>query len=62
MEYVISIVLALAMGGGATALGFDRDRVFYPAVAIVVASYYVLFAAMGAGLILKRTPEAVPAG
>ena len=25
---------------------FDRDRAFYPAVLIVVASYYVLFAAM----------------
>ena len=27
-------------------IGFDRDRAFYPTVAIVVASYYVLFAAM----------------
>jgi hypothetical protein len=27
-------------------VGFDRDRAFYPAVLIVIASYYVLFAAM----------------
>jgi hypothetical protein len=27
-------------------VGFDRDRAFYPTVLIVVASYYVLFAAM----------------
>jgi hypothetical protein len=27
-------------------VGFDRDRAFYPTVVIVVASYYVLFAAM----------------
>ena len=26
--------------------GFDRDRAFYPTVMIVIASYYVLFAAM----------------
>jgi hypothetical protein len=27
--------------------GFDRDRVFYPTVLIVIATYYILFAAMG---------------
>jgi hypothetical protein len=27
--------------------GFDRDRAFYPTVVVVVASYYVLFAAVG---------------
>jgi hypothetical protein len=27
--------------------GFDRERVFYPTVLIVVATYYILFAAMG---------------
>jgi hypothetical protein len=46
MEYVIGIVLALAVTAGATVIGFDRDRVFYPAVLIVVAAYYILFAAM----------------
>lgn len=48
MEYVIGVALALVITAGATALGFDRERVFYAAVMIVVASYYILFAAMGA--------------
>lgn len=48
MEYVIGVVLSLAVAGFGAASGFDRERAFYPTVAIVVASYYVLFAAMGA--------------
>jgi len=47
MEYVIGIVLALAVSGMATVVGFDRDRAFYPVVAMVIASYYGLFAVMG---------------
>src|SRR4029078_3889919 len=31
-------------------VGFDRDRAFYPTVVIVVALYYVLFAAMSGSL------------
>jgi len=50
MEYVIGIVLALAVSAMATAAGFDRDRAFYPVVAIIVASYYGLFAVMGGSL------------
>lgn len=41
------IVLALAVSLYAMLVGLDRDRAFYAAVLIVVASYYVLFAAMG---------------
>ena len=41
-------VLALLVGAMATAVGLDRDRAFYPTVMLVVASLYVLFAAMGA--------------
>lgn len=48
MAYLIGIVLALAVSSYATALRLDRDRAFYPTVLIVVASYYVLFATMGA--------------
>jgi hypothetical protein len=48
MEYIIGTVLALVVSAGATVVGFDRDRVFYPAVTIVVASYYILFAVLGA--------------
>jgi hypothetical protein len=46
MEHAIGIVLALALTTGATVVGFDRDRVFYPAVLIVIAAYYILFAAI----------------
>src|SRR5947208_4396037 len=47
MEYVIGLMLSLAVGGLASVVGFDRERAFYPTVLIVIASYYVLFAAMG---------------
>ncbi len=46
MEYALGMILALAAGGGAASSGFDRDRSFYPTVLIVIATYYVLFAAM----------------
>lgn len=45
---VVGALLALAVGAFATASGLDRDRAFYTAVTIVVASYYSLFAVMGA--------------
>jgi hypothetical protein len=48
MEYLIGLILALAIAGAATIIGFDRERAFYPIVLIVIASYYVLFALMGA--------------
>ena len=47
MPYVIGVVLALSVGLFALRVGLDRDRAFYPTVMIVIASYYVLFAAMG---------------
>ena len=46
MDLAIGVVLGLASGALASMVGFDRDRAFYPAVMIVIASYYVLFAAM----------------
>ena len=48
MEYIIGLVLALVVTIGGTVLGFDRERVFYTAMALVIASYYILFAAVGA--------------
>jgi hypothetical protein len=36
------------VAGFAATSGFDRDRAFYPTVLIVIASYYSLFAVMGA--------------
>jgi hypothetical protein len=46
LPYVVGIVLSLGVAVFARSVGFDRDRAFYPAVLIVIASYYVLFAAM----------------
>ena len=48
MGVVIGALLALAVGLMATAVGLDRDRAFYPTVAIVIAALYAMFAVMGA--------------
>lgn len=45
--YLVGATLALAVGGLSTAVGFDRDRAFYPTVLIGIASYYALFAVVG---------------
>ena len=47
MGYAVGLVLALFVSAFARLVGFDRDRAFYPTVLIVIAAYYVLFAAMG---------------
>ena len=46
MPAFIGFALAIFVAAFARITGFDRDRAFYPVVLIVVASYYVLFAAM----------------
>jgi hypothetical protein len=46
LPYVVGFVLAVGVALFARWVGFDRDRAFYPTVLIVIASYYVLFAAM----------------
>jgi hypothetical protein len=48
MEYLIGLLLSLAVAAFAATVGFDRDRSFYPTLLIVIASSYVLFAVMGA--------------
>jgi hypothetical protein len=48
MGYLIGLFLSVAVAAFAITIGFDRERAFYPTVLIVIASYYVLFAAMGA--------------
>src|SRR5215208_5884807 len=50
VPYVIGIVLSVAVAVFARSVGFDRDRAFYPTVMIVIASYYVLFAAMSGSI------------
>ena len=62
MALVVGAVLALGVGVFATLSGLDRDRAFYPTVAIVVASYYCLFAVMGgstSALVLESIVAAV---
>ena len=44
MEYIVGITLALFFCAAAAGLGMDRERVFYPAVVMAVASYYLAFA------------------
>ena len=48
MEYLIGVVLATAtcVLFGMLA-GFDRERLFYPMMLPPIATYYILFAAMG---------------
>lgn len=48
MPLLVGGFLAIAVGLFATLSGLDRDRAFYPTVTIVIASYYALFAVMGA--------------
>ncbi|QJR37858.1 hypothetical protein [Gemmatimonas groenlandica] len=48
MGIIIGVGLACAIGLLASRFGVDRDLSFYPVVAMIVASYYVLFALMGA--------------
>jgi hypothetical protein len=58
MEYLTGALLALGVGGLAAVIGFSRERSFYPTVTIVIASYYVLFAAMDGGPSLQAESAA----
>ena len=46
MEYAIGVTIAAAVGLFGSLVGFDKERSFYPVVLIVIATYYLLFAAM----------------
>lgn len=48
MEYLIGLLLSVAVILCGAIVGFDRERSFYSTALIVIASYYVLFATMGA--------------
>ena len=50
MAIVIGVVLSAVVACWARFVKFDRDRAFYPTIVVVVASYYVLFAAMSGSL------------
>jgi len=60
MEYAIGVIAAVVIGAFATAVGFDRDRSFYPVVLIVIAFLYILFACM-AGSTDALLAEVLPA-
>lgn len=62
MEYAIGVLLALFVAGFAQTVGLDRGRAFYPTVLVVVASYYALFAVMGASGTALEIEIAVGAG
>lgn len=59
MEYLVGVILGVVVGGFGATSGFDRDRAFYPTVLIVIASYYALFAVMGASTSALGTEIAV---
>ena len=59
MGYVIGVVLAVAVGLFAGAVGFDKERSFYPVVLVVIATLYMLFAAMAestSALVVEALP------
>jgi hypothetical protein len=61
MGYVVGLALAIVVGAFASLVRLDRDRAFYPTVMIVIATYYLLFAATAGSLeVLAR--EAIPVG
>lgn len=47
LPVLVGIVLAVAVGLYARAVGLDRDRAFHPTVLAVIALIYSLFAVMG---------------
>ncbi len=47
LEIIIGIVLAIGVCVIAHVAKMDRERVFYPFLLMVIASYYLLFAAIG---------------
>ena len=51
MEYLIGAGLAVVVCAFALLAGFDRDRVFYPMMLTVIATYYILFAVIGSSML-----------
>ena len=60
MEFAIGVAAAIAVGLFATVIGFDKERSFYPVVLIVIATLYLLFAAI-AGSTESFVAESIPA-
>jgi hypothetical protein len=62
VPYLIGFGLSVGVAVLARIVGFDRDRAFYPAVLMVVASYYVLFAAMSQSMQTVLVESVLAAG
>ena len=61
MEYLVGITLALFFCTAVAGLGMDRERVFYPAVVMTVASYYLAFAVVDGRAEVMRSEVAIAA-
>jgi len=59
MEYLIGAGLAVLVCVFATLAGFDRDRVFYPMLVTVIATYYILFAIIGSSTVAIGIESAI---
>ena len=55
MEYIVGITLALFFCAAAAKLGLDRERAFYPAVAMAVARAESLWEIPVVGRLFRRT-------
>ena len=44
--FIIGVVLAVALAIFGKLSGYEKDRSFFPTIAIVIASYYLLFATL----------------
>lgn len=62
MAIWIGLAAAFGVVAFARLSGFDRERIFYPVVLIVVAHYYVLFSSLGdtpANVLIELAPFAL---
>ncbi len=62
MEYLIGIGLATVVCSLAALVEFDRERVFYPTMVLVIATYYVLFAVMASSTQTLALESLIAAG
>jgi dipeptide/tripeptide permease len=59
MPYIVGAAIALTVAALGRLLNFERDRSFYATILLVIASYYVLFAAMAGSTPALITETAV---
>lgn len=54
LPMLVGAVLAIAVAITGKVTRFDQDRSFYPTILVVIAAYYVLFAAMSGESIVEE--------